>query len=340
MTADASGTSALAVPCQDRRTGPRERREQEGCAISQVEQVVSRKGVLSSLVEAMRLHQWAKNLLVFVPLFLAGKVENLLAWTDCLIGFLAIGMLASSTYLLNDVLDLQSDRRHWSKRERALARGDLPVAVALVAGGIGILLSFALAAAIGSSAAFVLVIYAASTAGYSLGLKRVPVLDVFLLAFLFTLRLIFGACLADVAASPWLLAFSMFLFTSLSLVKRQTEIRRSASLGRDAIDGRGYVAADLIFVFGLGVAAAAGAVLILVLYVMHEALGAGLYRAPVLLWSMPAIMFLWLGRIWLLAGRNTLDDDPLQFAVRDNVSLVLGASMVLAFVGAWQITWA
>ncbi|MBX9773447.1 MAG: UbiA family prenyltransferase [Xanthobacteraceae bacterium] len=306
--------------------------------ISQIEQIVSRKGILSSLVEAMRPHQWAKNLLVFAPLILAGKTESVEGWTHCLLGFLALGILASSTYLLNDVADLQSDRRHWSKRDRALARGDLPVPVALGVGGIGVLISFALAATVNSHATFVLVVYAATTAAYSLGLKRVPVLDVFVLAFLFTLRLVYGIYLADVAASPWLLVFSMFLFTSLSLAKRQTEIRRSAALGNDRIDGRGYVASDLAFVFGLGVAAAAGAVLILVLYLIHEAFVAGFYRAPAVLWSMPAIMFLWLGRVWLLAGRNALDDDPLWFAVRDNVSLALGASMVVAFISAWQIT--
>ncbi len=310
----------------------------EGRVISQIEQIVGRKGIFPSLVEAMRLHQWAKNLLVFAPLILAGKTESLEAWTNCLLGFLALGILASSTYLLNDVADIESDRRHWSKRDRALARGDLPVPVAIAVGGIGVLISFALAATVNSHATFVLVIYAASTAAYSLGLKRVPVLDVFLLAFLFTLRLVYGVYLAEVAASPWLLVFSMFLFTSLSLAKRQTEIRRTAALGNDRIDGRGYVASDLTFVFGLGVAAAAGAVLIMVLYLIHEAFVAGFYRSPLLLWSMPAIMFLWLGRVWLLAGRNVLDDDPLWFAVRDNVSLALGASMVVAFISAWQIT--
>ncbi len=287
----------------------------------------------------MRLHQWAKNLLVFVPLILAGQIQNVGGWIDCLLGFMALGLLASSTYLLNDVLDLESDRRHWSKRGRALARGDLPVPVAIAVGAVGILGSFAIAATINSHATFVLVVYAASTAAYSLGLKRVPVLDVFVLAFLFTLRLVYGIYLADVAASPWLLAFSMFLFMSLSLAKRQTELRRSAILGRDRLDGRGYIAADIPFVFGLGIAAAAGAVLILALYIIHEASGAGFYRSPLLLWSMPAIMFLWLGRVWLLAGRNALDDDPLWFAVRDGVSVTLGAFMVLAFFGAWQISW-
>jgi 4-hydroxybenzoate polyprenyltransferase len=285
----------------------------------------------------MRLHQWAKNILVFVPLILAGKTQSIEAWIACILGFLALGILASSTYLLNDVLDLPSDRRHWSKRARPLARGDLSVPIALMAGGVGVLVSFALAASIDSGATLVLVFYAATTAAYSLGLKKIPVGDVFLLAFLFTLRLVYGIYLADVTASPWLLIFSMFLFMSLSLAKRQTEIRRNASLGNDQIDGRGYVAADLPFVFGLGLASAAAAVLIMVLYLIHEAFSAGFYSSPLLLWAMPAIMFLWLGRVWLLAGRNALDDDPLWFAVRDNVSLGLGACMLAAFVCAWQI---
>ena len=310
----------------------------EGRVISQLEQnIVGRKVVLLALVESMRLHQWAKNLLVFAPLILAGKTQDIDAWTACLLGFLAIGLLASSTYLLNDVVDLPFDRRHWSKRDRALARGDLPVALAIGAGGIGILASFALSASISSGATFILVIYAATTAAYSLGLKRVPVLDVLVLAFLFTLRLVYGVYLAEIVASPWLLVFSMFLFTSLSLAKRQTEVRRSAAQGIEHLAGRGYLAGDIAFVFGLGLATAAGAVMIMVLYLIHEAFGAGFYSSPMLLWSMPAIMFLWLGRVWLLAGRDKLDDDPLWFAVRDNVSLGLGATMVAAFIGALHI---
>ena len=285
----------------------------------------------------MRLHQWAKNVLVFIPLVLAGKSQDIEAWAACLLGFLALGILASSTYLLNDVLDAPFDRRHWSKRERPIARGDLPISIALFAGGLGVIVSIAMAASIDSSAALILVVYAASTTAYSLGLKRVPILDVLILAFLFTLRLVYGIDLADVPASPWLLVFSMFLFTSLSLAKRHTEVSRTAAHGLARVDGRGYVGEDIPFVFGLGVATTAGAVLIMALYLINEAFGAGFYNSPLLLWAMPAIMFLWLGRIWMLAGRDELHDDPLWFAVRDNISLVLGAAMVVAFVSAWQI---
>jgi hypothetical protein len=129
----------------------------------------------------------------------------------------------------------------------------------------------------------------------------------------------------------------MFLFASLSLAKRHTEVSRTASQGLASVDGRGYVVADVPLLFGLGLATTAGAVLIMVLYLIHEAFAADFYSSPLLLWSMPAIMFLWLGRVWLLAGRDGLHDDPLWFAVRDNMSLLLGASMVAAFVSAWQI---
>jgi len=214
----------------------------------------------------MRLHQWAKNLLIFVPLVLAGKSDNLEAWTSCLLGFLALGILASSTYIANDLWDREHDRQHWSKRERPLARGDLPLSLARLVVPLGVALSLGIAIAIDRGAIWTLLIYAALTLSYSLFLKRMPIFDVFVLAVLFTLRLVYGIQLAVVPPSPWLLVFSMFIFTSLSLAKRHTEVGRNGALGRDE-----------------------------------------------------------------------LDDDPLWFAVRDNVSLALGAAMTVSFLLAWQL---
>lgn len=292
---------------------------------------------MPALIESLRLHQWAKNLLIFVPLILAGKSESLEAWTSCLLGFVALSVLASSTYIANDLWDIKFDRLHWSKRERPLARGDLPVSVARLVVPLGLTLSLAIAIGIDRGAIWTLLVYAVLTLAYSLGLKRVPILDVFLLAVLFTLRLVYGIQLADVAPSPWLLVFSMFIFTSLSLAKRQTEVGRNGALGRSHVNGRGYVAKDAPLLFGLGLATATGAVLIMVLYLIHEAFSATFYRSPVVLWCLPAILFLWLGRIWLLVGRDEVDDDPLWFALRDNVSLALGAAMTAAFLVAWQL---
>jgi 4-hydroxybenzoate polyprenyltransferase len=285
----------------------------------------------------LRLHQWAKNVLIFVPLVLGGKSGSVEVWTSCFLGFVALGVMASSTYIANDLWDLKFDRLHWSKRERPLARGDLPIPVALAAVPIGLLIALALAIAIDRGAIWTLLVYLALTGAYSLGLKRIPLLDVFLLAFLFTLRLVYGIQLADVPPSPWLLVFSMFIFTSLSLAKRQVEVGRNGSLGRERVDGRGYVAKDTPLLFGLGLATAVGSVLVMILYLVHEPFGTTLYKHPMVLWLLPAILFLWLGRIWLLVGRDALDDDPLWFALRDNVSLAMGATMTIAFVAAWRL---
>ncbi len=297
---------------------------------------IGRRGAALPLLKSLRLHQWAKNLLVFVPLILAGKFHSAQAWISCVMGFFAFGLLASATYLVNDARDISFDRQHWSKWTRPLASGELPMSVALVAAAVLGAASFAIAGSIGLGPALVLAIYAALTLGYSLGIKRVPMLDVLVIALFFTLRLVFGIQLADVAASPWLLVFSMFVFLSLSLGKRHTEVRRAHALGRERVAGRGYTGADGPLLFGLGLATGAGAILIMILYLLNEAFAAGFYKSPLLLWALPALLFLWVGRYWLLAVRGELDDDPLEYAVRDRASLALGAAMAAVFVVAWQ----
>ena len=299
--------------------------------------VIGRKGVFFPLLKSLRLHQWAKNLLIFIPLVLAGKFHNADAWTMCVLGFVAFGFLASSTYLVNDLRDIPFDRLHWSKRARPLANGDLPMVPALTAIALGALISLGIGASIDRGAVLILLAYGALTLAYSLQLKRVPMLDVFVLAVLFTLRLVFGIHLAKVAPSAWLLVFSMFIFISLSLGKRYTEVGRATALGREWIDGRGYSAKDGPLLIGLGLATGMGAVLIMVLYLLHEAFSAAFYKSPLLLWALPAVLFLWLGHYWLVAGRDLLDDDPVMFTVRDKTSLGLGAAMVVVFVSAWQL---
>jgi 4-hydroxybenzoate polyprenyltransferase len=293
--------------------------------------------VIRVLIESLRLHQWAKNLLIFVPLLIGGKIHSVEAWTASLVGFVALGVLTSSMYLINDFCDLPFDRHHWSKRERPLARGALPLNVVLVVAPVGVLLSLAIAASIGGVAVLMLLSYGVSTLAYSFYLKRVPILDVFMLAALMTFRLCFGILLADVRPSPWLLVFSMFIFMSLAVAKRLVEVRRNGALGRMSVAGRGYVDKDGPVLLGLGLSTTAGAVLIMILYLINEAFGATFYRSPSLLWALPAILFLWLSRIWLLVGRDELDDDPLRFAVRDNISLVLGTAMIAVFVSAWRL---
>ena len=200
---------------------------------------IGRKGIALPLLKSLRLQQWAKNLLVFIPLVLAGKFHSAEAWTACMLGFLAFGLLASATYLVNDFKDIPFDRLHWSKCARPLANGKLPVAAALAAAVVGGAASLGIAAGIDRGAVLILAIYAALTLTYSMRLKRVPMLDVFIIALMFTLRLVFGIHLAKVAASPWLLVFSMFIFLSLALGKRYTEAERALALGRERVAGRG-----------------------------------------------------------------------------------------------------
>src|SRR5262249_34745453 len=202
---------------------------------------------------SFRLHQWVKNLVIFIPLILAGRFQSVEAWSACFAGFVAFGILASSTYVLNDLRDIRFDRLHWSKWTRPLANGDLPLAPALTAVGVGVLLSLGIAASVDLGAVLILLFYCTLTLAYSFSLKRVPVLDVFILAVLFTLRLVFGIYLAKVVASPWLLVFSMFIFLSLSLGKRYTEVGRAVTLGREVIHGRGYFTSDGPLLFGLGI---------------------------------------------------------------------------------------
>ena len=327
------------VSCSDQLLPlPIEAEGARGFAINRIEQNFSaRQGVFVALIEGLRLHQWAKNVLIFIPLLLSGTIQSLDAWIACVVGFLAWGILASSTYLLNDLWDLESDRSHWSKWRRPIARGDLPIPAAVTAAIVGIVLSLAIGWTITIGALLILASYAVLTIAYSLWLKRLPIIDVFLLASLYTLRLFFGIELAAISYSPWLLVFSMFVFLSLSLAKRYTEVGRGGAFGREKVEGRGYVAKDAPLIFGLGLSTAAGAVLIMVLYLINEAFGATFYRTPLLLWPVPGLLFLWLGRIWLLAGRDELDDDPIRFAIRDRVSLALGAGVTLSFVSAWLV---
>lgn len=289
---------------------------------------------LMTVAKALRVHQWAKNALVAVPLILGGKAYDPAAWATVLAGFLLLGVLASSTYLLNDLWDLDDDRRHWSKKHRAFASGKITIRAGMIAAPIGILVALAGAWMISHAAFAALMAYLVVTLAYSIRLKRVAVLDVFTLASLFTLRLVIGIALAAVPGSPWLLVFSMFLFSSLSFAKRHTEVHRMTQNGSSKVNGRGYIAVDAPFLMATGVAAGLSAVLVMVLYLIEEAFRAGFYSTPAALWAFPCVLFLWLGRVWTLSGRDQLHDDPVAFAVRDKTSLALGAVMALAFAVA------
>lgn len=182
-----------------------------------------------------------------------------------------------------------------------------------------------------------LTLYMATTLAYSFYLKRQPIVDAFTLAFLFTLRLGIGITAVAAPPSPWLLVFSMFLFTSLSFAKRQTEIQRSVAKGQTAISGRGYLGTDSGLVLAMGMATAMSAIVIMVLYIMNDVYPADFYHMPQLLWILPAALFMWVSRIWLLCHRGELNDDPVAFAVRDKLSIALGGVMGAAFLAGWLV---
>jgi len=292
---------------------------------------------LSGWLKALRVHQWAKNALVFVPLVLSGMASQPLEVLHALAAFVAMSLMASGTYLINDLFDLADDRKHWSKRNRPLASGRMRIARAIPASAALILASFVVAAWLGWPSFVILFVYMALTLAYSTYLKRQPIVDAFTLAVLFTLRLGIGITAVSAVPSPWLLVFSMFLFTSLSFAKRQTEIQRSTAKGQSEISGRGYVGTDSAFVFSMGIATGMAAIIIMVLYIMNDVYSAVFYSQPLLLWTFPAILFMWISRIWLLCHREQLNDDPVAFAIRDKVSIALGGVMALSFLAGWLL---
>jgi 4-hydroxybenzoate polyprenyltransferase len=284
--------------------------------------------------KALRIHQWAKNILLFVALFLGQAYSDPAAFAACVAGFFVLGAVASGTYVLNDLLDLSNDRRHPTKKTRMLASGRLKIVQALTLAPLlilgGVAAGFALDPLFGAGLAAYLVL----TLAYSIRLKQVPFLDTLLLAWLFTLRILMGGALAGVVVSEWLLVFSMFFFFGLSTAKRHVEVLRRGRDGGGALPGRGFSSEDEAVTLAFGVAASVASILILVMYLMEGAFPSGLYTSPVFLWAMPVVVGGWLTRIWLLAHRGELDDDPVAFAIRDRVSVALGLLLGLSFLTA------
>lgn len=275
-------------------------------------------------LRALRVHQWLKNLLVFVPLLAAHQLMEVEMLALAALAFLAFGLCASSVYVLNDLLDLQNDRQHPRKQQRPFASCRIPVLHGLLAAPLLVLAGLSLAWWTNPRFAFSLAIYWLVTLAYSLWLKRIAMLDVTILAGLYTSRIIAGALAVSVALSFWVLAFSMFLFFSLAVLKRLVEIRVMAEAGCATSPGRGYVVTDLPPLQALGAASGLVAVLVLALYI-NSPDSIELYRQPGMLWWLCPVLLYWISRIWLLAHRGKVHDDPVVFAATDRVSLVIAA---------------
>ncbi len=289
------------------------------------------KPLWRAFLKAMRPHQWAKNALVFVPLLTAGLLGNMALDARALLAFVLLSLLASSVYLVNDVLDIDVDRRHKTKCRRPIAAGDLPVPHALI--GALLLAGGSLAVAgwlLGPQALAALLLYLALTVAYSFWLKATMIADVITLASLYTIRLVIGAAAVGVAVSSWLLLFSIFFFLSLAYLKRFIELRDASGPDHALLGGRGYAPsdADIVAMNGIG----AGLVSLLVIALFAEAMASdGSYASGRLLWLLVLPLLYWLNRVWMMARRGQVDGDPVAFAIRDRKSIAVGL-MVLAIV--------
>lgn len=286
---------------------------------------------VGTVVRAVRTHQWAKNVLLFVPLLTAHRFDLHSAFVTAL-GAFAFSLCASAVYVANDLIDLESDRRHHSKRNRPFASGALPISLGLGLGAVMLVSGIALAVTVSVDFALVLGLYLVVTSTYTFALKKIAVVDVLCLAALYSLRIFAGGTLVGLPVSDWLIAFSMFFFLSLALVKRAAELWVSVQGGATTpLPGRGYATGDLPIVTQMGVGAGHLSVLVFAVYIQSDTVRE-LYAHPWALWFVCPLIFLWLGRVWLLAGRGHMHDDPVVFAVRDQASYAIG---VLAAATLW-----
>ena len=301
---------------------------------------------LKAWMKAIRLHQWAKNILIFLPLVLAHN-HSLGLIAAAIVAFISFGLCASATYIVNDLLDLEADRKHIRKCRRPFAAGDLSAISGCGVVGLFLLASLCLAitvphilAAISPGLALMmpykyvgwLTIYVITTLAYSLKLKRMVLVDVVVLSGLYTVRIMAGSAATGVPVSNWLGGFSVFFFLSLALVKRFAELESLQMRGKAPTNGRGYLISDIEQLRSFGTASAFASVLVLILYI--SSLDQHLYRHPDRLWFIVPVLLLWLMQLWLLASRGQLDEDPVVYALTDKRSLLLGVIVAGVVVSA------
>ena len=290
---------------------------------------------LRTWAHALRVPHWAKNLLVFLAPILGFIHADWVTAVQAVVLFVAFGMLASATYLINDLLDLGADRQHPRKRFRPLAAGLIPPRDGVL-GAAGLLAGSAvLSLALPLAASGVLALYLGVTLLYSLLLKRLPIVDTFVLAGLFTVRVLAGAMLLPTPISPWLLTFCMFFFLGLAMVKRHAELNRVVQAGGAGVSSRGYTAKDLPLLLAAGVTSSFAAIVIFVVYLIEEQYPSGLYSRPEMLWALMPVVLLWSLRVWHLTVHGRMNEDPVIFALKDGMSRVLGILCAVIILMAW-----
>lgn len=288
---------------------------------------------LSTWLKALRVHQWLKNLLLFVPLLTAFSFADLERLFTMVVAFMAFSLAASATYIVNDLWDLDNDRAHPRKCLRPFASCKIPIAHGVLIAGIALIVAFTLAWAVNPGFFVMLTAYVVLTSIYSWVLKEYVLVDVLMLAVLYTLRILAGSVAVSIATSSWLLAFSVFMFFSLALVKRCSELVSLAQAGGTVTRGRDYRVSDLVVLWPLGVGAALSAVVVFGLFINAPETQAR-YATPQFLWLVAIGLIYWLARLWIKTARGEMHDDPVIYAIKDRGSRISVLVMVVIMLVA------
>jgi 4-hydroxybenzoate polyprenyltransferase/phosphoserine phosphatase len=295
---------------------------------------------LKTLVDSIRVRHWVKNFLVFIPIVTAHKLQDVGILAAGVLAFMAISFCASSIYLVNDLLDLDSDRVHPDKRGRPLASGSLPIPLAGVLSLTLMAAGFAISLKLPRDAVKLIGVYLIATTAYSFSLKRRVLLDVFTLSSLYTLRVLLGGAATGLLLSPWFLAFSVFTFLSLAFSKRGSELVRLKRTDAPETPGRAYYTRDHLIVQTCGVTSAYVAAIVLALYLQSDIVKR-FYASPAWLWLLVPVFLYWISRIWVLVNRGVMHEDPVLFATRDRITyltvLISAAVLLLATFGPFHL---
>lgn len=292
---------------------------------------------LTVWLRALRVHQWLKNLLLFVPLLTAFSLTDIDKLATMVLAFLAFSLAASATYVVNDLWDLENDRAHPRKRQRPFASAQLPILHGLAVAAGALLLAFVLAFNVSMGFFLMLMLYLGLTSAYSWVFKEYVLIDVITLSLLYTLRILAGAVAVGIDVSSWLLAFSVFVFLSLALVKRCAELVSLGEIGGAATRGRDYRLTDLVVLWPLGVGAALSSVVVFGLFISAPETQ-GRYGTPQLLWLAAIGLIYWLARLWIKASRGEMHDDPVVYAIKDRGSRVTVLGMLAVMLAAHFLT--
>lgn len=288
---------------------------------------------LRTWAKALRMHQWAKNLLIFVPVLTAFSFLDVAKLIDSVVAFLAFSFVASATYVVNDLWDLESDRIHPRKRRRPLASAEMPIVSALAISVVCLATGFVLAGMLSVHFVLMLALYLLGTISYTSILKQYVLVDVIVLSLLYTLRIVAGTVAIGVATSTWLLAFSLFLFLSLALVKRCSELVALEKAGGATTSGRDYRVTDLTVLWPIGVGTAMSSVVVFGLFISSPATAAR-YGTPLALWLVALGLVYWLSRLWIKTARGEMYDDPIVYAIQDRVSRIVVFFMTFTMIAA------